>query len=300
MSRSPQARGSLFPRVPSISPSRDATGFEIGQKIGIDPGGDFEVATVTAAGKSATQTTLAAAAAAGETSLKLAAGPNVAVGDTLTIGTGARKEVVKVMRVRANVVELQTPLKVDHALSVDVSGSGTGISFSPPTRFRHTSGDAVQALGSGITLDRPLATSHPYGAPIIGLAGSNAGYQGPPAPDQWFGSALSTRSGALALMDATGTVLVDAIVYGSRQSNSSANGTIPSPEIATLEGDQGKGGCIAVVRATLPANFNRSLGRYPDGADTGKQQLCRLTDATRHDTGRGISAAGNRHQYQRS
>ncbi len=36
-----------------------------------------------------------------------------------------------------------------------VSSPGTGIRFSPPTRFQHLSGDAVQALGSGITLDRP-------------------------------------------------------------------------------------------------------------------------------------------------
>jgi hypothetical protein len=72
-------------------------------------------------------------------------------------------------------------------------------------------------------------------------------------------------------------VVIDAMVYGSQQSNSSANGTITSPEIAILEGDQSQGGCIAVVPGSLsgfgqfiPAagNTNRSAGRFPDGSDT--------------------------------
>jgi len=45
-------------------------------------------------------------------------------------------------------------------LSVDVSDVGTGISFSPATRFSHVSGDALQALGSGIKLDSPLLKSY--------------------------------------------------------------------------------------------------------------------------------------------
>jgi hypothetical protein len=68
-------------------------------------------------------------------------------------------------------------------------------------------------------------------------------------------------------------VVVDAIVYGSQQSNSSANGTITSPEIATLEGDQGGGGCIVVVPqlggrgGQATAVIPKSSGRFPDGAD---------------------------------
>ena len=70
-------------------------------------------------------------------------------------------------------------------------------------------------------------------------------------------------------MDASGTLIVDAIVYGSQQSNSSANGTISSPEIATLEGDQSQGGCIVVVPGSgsglrsftsAVGKTNRSLG----------------------------------------
>jgi hypothetical protein len=79
-------------------------------------------------------------------------------------------------------------------------------------------------------------------------------------------------------MDATGKVLVDGMVYGSQQSSSSANGTIASTEIATLEGEQGMGGCIVVLpwatarpqppRASATDLTNRSVGRFPDGADS--------------------------------
>jgi hypothetical protein len=69
------------------------------------------------------------------------------------------------------------------------------------------------------------------------------------------------------------------MVYGSRQSSSSANGTIASPELAILEGDQRQGGCIVVVPSAGRGGFGRrggaaapaaarSLGLAIDGADT--------------------------------
>jgi len=278
-------------------PVTNATGFEVGQKIGIDLGGSYEVATVTAVGKAATQTTLAAETKAGETNIKIAANSNMTVGDMLTVGTGARKELVRVKRIINTVaaparggfgqgglsgnspgeVELTAPLKFDHISGVDVSDVGTGISFSPATRFAHKSGDAVQALGSGITLESSLEKSHEVGAAVINSLATSVGYQGSATPNQWYGTPLSTTAGSVVLMDASGVAVVDAMVYGSRQSNSSANGTITSPEIAILEGDQSQGGCIVVVPGSLtgfgqftPAagNTNRSPGRFPDGADT--------------------------------
>ncbi|HUO36884.1 MAG TPA: arabinofuranosidase catalytic domain-containing protein, partial [Mycobacterium sp.] len=257
-------------------PVTSAAGFEAGQKIGIDIGGSYEWATVTAVGKAATQTTLAAAAVAGATNIKVAAVSNIMEGDTLTVGTGGRKELVKVASVGAD-VNLAAPLKFDHMPGVDVSDPGTGISFSPATKFAHRSGDAVQALGGGIALDSPLAKSHAYDAPVLNPSDATEGYHGPPAPNQWFGGPLSTSAGSIALLDAGAVAVVDAIVYGSQQSSSSGNGTIASPEIATLEADQGQGGCIVVVpgagRGPVPADAsNRSVGRYPDGADT--DSLC--------------------------
>jgi hypothetical protein len=266
-------------------PVTNAAGFEVGQKIGIDLGGNYEVATVTAVGKAATQTSLSAPAMANATNVKVGASANMTVGDTLTIGTGARKEVVTIASVgtpgaNGTGVDLAAPLRFNHMASIDVSSVGTGIRFTPATKFPHRSGDAVQALGSGITLDKPLAKGHGFGAPVINVSDITSGYQGPPAPHQWFGGILSARAGSIALLDATGKVVVDAMVYGSQQSNSSANGYITSPEIATLEAHQGQGGCIVVVpqaggrgaAAAAGGTANRSLGRFPDGRDA--DSLC--------------------------
>lgn len=278
-------------------PLTNAEGFEVGQKIGIDPGGNYEVATVTAVGKAATLTTLAAVAKAGETIIKVAANSNMTVGDTLTIGTGERRELAKVKRLinivaapargtfgqtgpgnsNPGEVELTTPLRFDHILDADVSDAGTGISFTPATRFVHKSGDAVQALGSGIRLERALEKSYEAGVSVLNPRATSVGYQGAARANQWYGAPLSSAAGSLALMDASGMVVVDAIIYGSQQSNSSANGTITSPEIAILEGDQSQGGCITVVPGSfsgfgqfVPAagKTNRSAGRFPDGSDT--------------------------------
>ena len=57
------------------------------------------------------------------------------------------------------------------------------------------------------------------------------------------------------------------------------NGTITSPELAVLEGNQQGGGCQAVAPGPIPAwrlarnpelakAADRSLVRFPDGADT--------------------------------
>jgi hypothetical protein len=267
-------------------PVTNAAGFAVGQQIGIDIGGNYELARVTAVGKAATQTTLSAAAVAGATNIKVAANSNMTVGDTLTVGTGGRKELVTVSSIGTagsggTGVNLAAPLKFDHTSGADVSDVGTGISFSPATRFPHASGDAVQALGSGITLDSPLTKAHAYGASVVDPLATTEGYQGPPAPNQWFGGPLSTRAGSIALLDASGVTVVDAVVYGSQQSSSSGNGTIASPEIATLEADQSQGGCITVVpsaargfgpAASSAGAINRSVGRFPDGFDA--DSLC--------------------------
>lgn len=277
-----------FPAGTTNLPVTNATGFVVGQKIGIDMGGKYEIATVTAVGKQATQTNLAIAAQAGDNIIRVADNSNMVVGDVLTINTGARKETAKIKRIGAiytapargenfgpgGEVELTAPLKFDHMLGVDISDRGTGISFTPATKFAHKSGDAVQALGSGITLESKLSKKHEAGTAIVNTQNTVAGYQGSVKPNQWYGISLSGSAGSLALMDAKNVALIDGMVYGSRQSNSSANGTIASPEIATLEGEQTQGGCIVVV-PTLPRGFqqpandqtDKSYGRYPDGTD---------------------------------
>jgi hypothetical protein len=272
-------------------PVTSAAGFTVGQKTGIDFGGNYEVATVTAVGKAATQTNLASEAKAGNTTIKVLDNANMSVGDVLTINTGARIENVTVKSIlkaaatpaggrgrgEPGEVELTAPLKMDHMNDVDVYGKGTGISFTPATKFTHYSADAVQALGTGITLQSKLAKAHKAGAAVINTQATTIGYQGTQKPNQWFGMPLSSVAGSLALMDASGKVLVDGLVYGSQQGNSSANGYITSPEIATLEGEQVQGGCIVALPGsaarqvpTVNANdqTNISVGRFPDGNDT--------------------------------
>ena len=103
----------------------------------------------------------------------------------------------------------------------------------------------------------------------------------PIAKDGSYSYTYSTRAGAIALYH--GDVLVDAVVYGSKQSDSSANGTIARPDLAILEGDQSQGGCLAVVpQMRMPRGMNpgampppsNSLIRFPDGND--KDALCEI------------------------
>ena len=279
-----------FPAGTTNLPVHNTEGFVEGEKISIDLGGDAEILTVTSVGNAATQTTLSTATAPGATNIRVAELANLSVGDTLTISTGQRMERAVVASVGTEGpdgtgVTLTAPLRLPHASGVDVWTQGTGISFTPATSFAHRSGDAVQALGSGVVLDRPLTAAHPYGAPVSYPGVANEGYQGP-APQSWFGSTLFITGGAIALTDPSGAVVMDAIVYGSQQSNSSASGYITRPDLATLEGVQHQGGCIAIVpgagsgpstantaaAAAAPGAPSLSIGRFPDGRDA--DSLC--------------------------
>ena len=269
-----------FPAGVTMLPATSVAGFAVGEKMGIDLGGQYEEVTVTAVGTPATQSSLGEAARAGDTQLRIEATVNLQPGDELTVDTGDRTEIVRVREVLERVepyvrrfgeperphgpglVSLEQPLKRDHATGVDVSCPGSGISFEPATRFAHSSGDALQPLGSGWA----------------------------PTPGLYLSYAPSPSAGSVALIDPATETVIDAIVYGSQQSNSSANGTITSPALAVLEGDQRGGGCQAVAPGPVPAWMlarnpelakaaERSLARFPDGAD--RDILCddfRLSD----------------------
>ena len=269
-----------FPAGMEILPATSVADIAVGEKLGIGLGGDYELVTVTWVGTPATQTNLARPAKAGDMTLYIDTTEDLTPGQEITVDTGQRKEIALVKSVLVSArkhirrfgeptppeppqtgqVELTEPLLQDHAQGVDVSSPGTGIRFTPATRFAHESGDALQPLGAapaGIFAD---------GQPETGLA---------------FSYALSPAAGSVALVDPTTGTVLDAVVYGSQQSNSSANGTIASPELATLEGDQRGGGCIAVVPQGVPA-FLRDrfpdavravcLVRFPDGSDA--DRLC--------------------------
>ena len=63
-------------------------------------------------------------------------------------------------------LDLAAPLRFSYAANLPFSDRGTGILFEPATKFVHISNEAVQALGSGIMLDRPLAKGHAIDARV--------------------------------------------------------------------------------------------------------------------------------------
>jgi hypothetical protein len=283
-------------------PFGGAGGFavEAGQKIGIGYGATYptvanavekyEVVTVTAVGKPGTQAYLSVDAKAGDTNIKVSSVANISAGDKIRLdiaSVGHGIETVTVTKVGTQSargpgggrvgdpgtgLDLAEPLKFNHAANIPFSARGTGISFQPATAFAHSSNEPLQPLGTGITLDSPLANDHAINAVVRDAAVKTAGYQGPPAPNQWFGGpALSPGAGNMVLRDATGLV-VDSLNYGGLVDPWAAEGyqaasgagqggcSVPSPG-AGRGGFAGRGG----PPAAMP---NRSAGRFPDGADT--------------------------------
>jgi len=185
---------------------------EVGQKIGIGYGAtypvvanaveQYEVVTVTEVGKPGTQTYLAADAKAGETTIRVRNTANISVGDKIRLdidSVGHGIETVTVTRVGTAAagggrggrggggadVDLAAPLQFNHAANIPLSVRGTGISLQPATAFAHSSNEPLQPLGTGITLDSPLANDHAIHAVVRDAAVTTAGYQGPPAPNQY-------------------------------------------------------------------------------------------------------------------
>jgi hypothetical protein len=273
-----------------------------GDKIRLDidsVGHGIETVTVTKVGTQASRGALSAEASAGATNIKVQVrGANgFTKGDKMTVGTPANHETVTITAVGAasaagasieftpalakahlnrefvvahgTGLDLAAPLKFNHAANLPFSAKGTGITFQPETASAHLSNEPVQPLGTGITLDRPLAKDHAIDAVVRDAVVTTSGYQGTPAPNQWFGGpALAPGAGNIVLRDAAGLV-VDSLNYGllvdpwSSEGYQAASGAgqggcrVPSPGSA--------GGFGA---ATAAATTNRSAGRFPDGVDT--------------------------------
>jgi hypothetical protein len=245
-------------------PVTSTSGFTVGQKLAIGYGDELETGTVTAVGKRGTQAYLSAAAPEGATNIKVTSTAAVTAGDTIRLDIGSRKESVTVASVGTSGaggsgLTLTAPLKFAHSSNLPFSDRGTGVTFSPATRFAHSSNEPVRPLGSGITLDKPLESRHPINAPVVVDGVANAGYQGAPAPDQWFGGPALADAGNLVLRDAAGRV-TDSLNYGR----------LVDPWLAEgYQGTSGSGrsGCTAAVPA-VTAGAGTSAARYPDGADT--------------------------------
>ena len=186
-------------------------GFEVGQKLGLGYGGTYpavaktvekyEVVTVTAVGKPGTQTYLAADAKAGDTTIRVRNAGNISVGDKInldidSIGHGIETVTVKSIggggwrrRPRRRRREPRTggPAEVQPCDQPALQRQGNGDQLPAGDGLCPLSNEPIQPLGTGITLDSPLASDHEINAVVRDAAVTTAGYQGPPAPNQWFG-----------------------------------------------------------------------------------------------------------------
>jgi alpha-L-arabinofuranosidase B-like protein/lamin tail-like protein/alpha-galactosidase-like protein len=276
-----------------------------GNRIRLDidsMGHGIETVTVVKVGTASSRTALTADASAGATSVRVRSANAFVVGDTLTIGTPANRETVTIGAVdvgspagvnvdvtpalakahlgREDVVahgtglDLAAPLRFHHAANMPFSVRGTGISFTPATAQAHSSNEPVLPIGTGITLDRPLTKAHAIDAAVHDAAVTTAGYQGSPAPNQWFGGpALSPVAGVMVLRDALGLV-VDSLNYGglvdpwAAEGYHGASGAGESGcRAPTPSGGRGGGG-FGAAGAPPVRTAHRSAGRFPDGADT--------------------------------
>jgi hypothetical protein len=266
---------------------------EVGQKLGLGYGGtypavantieSYEVVTVTEVGKTGTQTYLAADAKAGDTSIRVRNAGNISVGDKINLdidSVGHGTEAITVKSIGATAggggrggggasLELEAPLKFNHANNLPFSVRGTGISFQPATVFAHISNEPLLPLGTGITLDSPLANDHEINAVVRDAAVTTAGYQESPPPNQWFGGPALANSGSMVLRDAA-SLVVDSLNYGGvvdpwasqgYQGASPGSGNYVASPSAGRGGFGGRGGPVGPTPA-------RSAGRFPDGADT--------------------------------
>ena len=250
-----------IPKGSTNVPVTGTGGFKVGQKISIGFGSRLDTATVTAIGAPGVQDYLAAAAAAGDDRIKVTSTAGITAGDKINLDIGSRKETVTVASVgtagrNGTGLTLVSPLQFAHSSNLPFSDRGTGISFTPATRFAHSSDQPVEALSVGITLDTPLRHGHGIDTAVIDPSATNVGYQGTPAPDQWFGGpALSSSEGTMVLRNAQG-VAADSLNYG---------GIVDPANQEGYQGASGTGrdGCFAPTPPT-----GRSTARDPDGANT--------------------------------
>jgi hypothetical protein len=291
-----------FPEGSDNIPVTSVNGFESGQKIAIGYGATYptvsktiekyEVVTITNVGKPGTQAWLSMDAKQGETNIKVSSVENISAGDKIRLdidSEGHGIEIITVTKVGTQSVrstfngplkenedpgtglDLAEPLKFNHASNMPFSARGTGITFEPATKFAHSSNEPVLALSSTITLDQPLTNDHDIDAVVRDGKVTTAGYQGVPAPEQWFGGpSLSASAGNMVLRDANGNV-VDGLNYGGlvdpwaaegyqAASGAGANGCfVASPSM-------GRG--FRMGPSTPASQPNRSAGRFPDGKDT--------------------------------
>ncbi|MEU0563192.1 nucleoside hydrolase-like domain-containing protein [Dactylosporangium sp. NPDC006015] len=161
------------------------TNYFTGDPLTIGTGDTAQTVTVTDVGTQRVATTAAAAAAPGDTVLKVAStgascnanaaacftDPVMRPGDQLRIGTGTSQFTVTIKAVgtpfaTGSGVTLQQPLPAAVSAGTAVADPGSGITFTPALKTAQTAGATASTLGGGLTLDRPLTRDHVQGAAV--------------------------------------------------------------------------------------------------------------------------------------
>ncbi len=282
-------------------PVASTLGFREGGKMAIGYGATYpapvanlekyEVVTVTSVGKPGTQAYLAYDARPGDTNIKVSSVENISVGDVIRLdidSEGHGIEYVKVTKVgtassvspgrgpmslaeAGTGLDIEEPLKFFHSANMPFSCNGSGISFTPASKYDHSSNEPVLALIYEIELNEPLKQHHPIDEIISDASVVEAGYQGNRPADQLFGGPALGRMGNMALYDASGNV-VDCLNWG----------TVVDPMLS--EGFHGQSGLDEygnyIHLRVEPENRgwmsagpvsvmpDLSTGRYPDGSDS--------------------------------
>jgi hypothetical protein len=273
----------------------------VGDAIRLDidsVGHGVETVHVKSVGTPASITRLSQPVAAGATVIPVPEASGFAAGERITLSTPANRQSVRVVGITPSAagarievtpalrrsypmgaqvmnpgtgLDLTAPLRFAHAANLPFSDRGSGIRFTPATAVAHISNDPVRALGSGIRIERALAHDHPIQAPVRDPRVRTAGYQGAPAPNQWFGGPvlitrsplfghlINVRQGSLVLRDARG-VVVDSLDYGGLVDPWAAQG---DQAASGLNQD----GCYVATPGMAPGE-GVSAGRLPDGRDT--------------------------------
>jgi hypothetical protein len=150
----PVAAGATKIEVASVG------GLAVGNTLSIDLGtGTPESATIATVGTAPrTATTLAAAANAGDTNIKVTSVTNTVAGERVVIDSGFAQQ------------------EFDPIVSVGTAGSGgTGLTLANPLANAHASGASAQDLGSGVTLIAAVSAAHPVGARVVNTSSLGTG-----------------------------------------------------------------------------------------------------------------------------
>ena len=192
-------------------PVASVSGFEVGEKIALGYGATYppvardteryEVATVTAVGKSGTQAYLGADAPAGSTNIKVTSVANISAGDKIrldidSVGHGIETVTVASVGTQASHTNLSanasagaTNIKVRNVNGFDVGDkitvgtpankeamtiravgtpgpNGSGFAFTPALAQAHINGEGVVDPGTGLDLTAPLKFNHAANLPF--------------------------------------------------------------------------------------------------------------------------------------